>query len=171
MVRHTRHHDGQGGRRLGGLLRREAHGARPEFSTEFQARLIRRIEPLSRPEAAAEVRPAPAAARTSGVAAWRQSWPLAAAVLMVAAVGLGVVSREGPPPGPPSEPAAAEVASRQPPNDEELPGIEALPTFDDLEEGLRAGVRTLAASLVDVPDWASLANFDATSLLGGPEGP
>jgi AcrR family transcriptional regulator len=176
MVRHARHDDDRGGRRLGRLLRREAHGERPAFSAEFQARLMRRLEPLAGREVAAEIRPALAAARAGGEAAWRPSWPLAAAVaLVVVATGLGLVRREGSPRGPasalPAAVAVSQLPDEVPPGDEELPGIEVLPTFDEIEQGLRDGVRTLAASLVDVPDWASLADFDAASLLGGPEGP
>lgn len=175
-MRHARHDDDRGGRRLGRLLRREAHGERPEFSAEFQARLVRRIGPLAGREVAAEIKPAPVA---SNAASGRRSWPLAAAaVLGLVAAGLGLVRREGPPGGPASAPrarSAAVTASEMPdevtPGDEEMLGIEQLPTFDELEEGLRAGVRTLAASLVDVPDWASLAEFDAASLLGGSDGP
>jgi hypothetical protein len=176
MVRHARHDDNRGGRRLGRLLRREALGERPDFSAEFQARLLLRIEPLAGREVAPEIKPVAPAARAGNAASWRRSWPLAtAAAVVVVAAGLSLVRREVPPSGPASAPLAA-VAMNQlpvevPPGDDELPGIEQLPTLDELEEGLRAGVRTLAASLVDVPDWASLADFDAASLLGGPEGP
>lgn len=174
MVRHARHDDNRGGHRLGPLLRREALGERPEFSAEFQARLLRRIEPLAGRAVALEIKPVAAVARAGSGASWRRSWPLvAAAAVVVVAAGLSLVRREGPRSGPAKAPLAAVVVSQLPdevpPGDEELPGIEQLPTFDELEEGLRAGVRTLAASLVDVPDWASLADFDAASLLGGPE--
>jgi hypothetical protein len=50
-------------------------------------------------------------------------------------------------------------------------GIESLPMYDDIDEGVRAGVWMLASSLVEVPDWASVADFDAPAIPPDSPGP
>jgi hypothetical protein len=44
-----------------------------------------------------------------------------------------------------------------------LVSVETMPLYDDIDAELRAGAWTLAASLVELPDWANVADFDAAS--------
>jgi hypothetical protein len=159
-------------------LRREARGERPAFSPEFQARLERRLE-------ASPKRPAPPAPPTQPVrrAGWRLFAPLAAGLVGVAAIaalamvlpGIQPGLLGGLRPGAGEGAAAALVAElgQAPAGGEggELPPIVLLPLYDEIEAGLRDGVRTLAESFVELPDWATLAEFDAAALLGAAIGP
>jgi hypothetical protein len=47
---------------------------------------------------------------------------------------------------------------------EELLAIDRLPTPGDIEEALRETMATLAVSLLDVPEWTTLADFDAGTI-------
>jgi len=162
-------------------LRREARGERPAFSPEFQARLVTRLEAC--PRRPAPMAPPAAPAQPVRRAGWRPFAPLAAGLVGVAAITVLAVVLPGIQPGPLGgvRPGAGEGASA-PPLDEqtlapaggepdELPAIALLPLYDEIEAGLRDGVRTLAQSLVELPDWASLAEFDAAALLGAAIGP
>ena len=44
--------------------------------------------------------------------------------------------------------------------------IEQLPMFDEIEEGVVDGVKSLATTLLDVSDWTILADFDPSQILG-----
>ena len=177
MATRMRQNDGEQKPGLAARLRREARGERPKFSAGFQTRLMRRIE--SPPESLPECLPRSVPALTGGQgagharAASRLSVAAAAAMLLATLLvvswssGFGLQS-------PPAEPAAssavAVVASPQP-DQQSVPGIDSLPMFDEIDEGVRDGVRTLAASLVELPDWASLADFDAAAMLAAAAGP
>ena len=52
-----------------------------------------------------------------------------------------------------------------PPADSPI-GIEQLPMFDEIEEGVVDGVKSLATTLLDVSDWTMLADFDPSQILG-----
>jgi hypothetical protein len=43
--------------------------------------------------------------------------------------------------------------------------------YDDIDAGMRAGVWMLASSLVEMPDWATLADFDADAESRDAPGP
>jgi hypothetical protein len=156
-------------------LRREARGERPAFSPEFQARLERRLEASPR-------RPAPPAGPARP--AWRRPFAaFAAGLAVVAGIAALTVVLPGIEPGPLGgvRPGAGEGAAvalvaelgQASAGGEggELPPIVVLPLYHEIEAGLRDGVRTLAESFVELPDWASLAEFDAAALLGAAIGP
>jgi hypothetical protein len=177
MLFHDEHDDRRGlPRSLGPRLRREAREARPAFSPEFQARLLAGLEAGPR-------RPTPpaglAAAAEPGVSAgWRPLVALAAGLAGVAAIAALAVMLPGVQPaapgageGPAAALPAAQTALPATTEPAELPAIVLLPLYDEIEAGLRDGVRTLAESLVELPDWASLAEFDAAALLGAAIGP
>jgi hypothetical protein len=92
---------------------------------------------------------------------------LATLVLVTLSRGFGLQS----PLAEPAAPSPAAVVASPQPDQQSVPGIESLPLFDEIDEGVRDGVRTLAASLVELPDWASLADFDAVALLAAAAGP
>jgi hypothetical protein len=50
-------------------------------------------------------------------------------------------------------------------------GVESIPLYDDIDAGMRAGVWMLASSLVEMPDWATLADFDADAESRDAPGP
>ena len=57
-----------------------------------------------------------------------------------------------------------------PPTDTPI-GIEQLPMFDEIEEGVVDGVKSLATTLLDVSDWPMLADFDASQILASSPAP
>ena len=151
---------------LAELLRREASGERPMFSAALHGRILRGM-PL-KPAAPAVIRPAEPRA---GRSAWRQaSLASAAAVLAVAVTAINWADFE------PSGGQRLAVATKAtgPADDRDAAsagdaaelGIERVPMFDELEAGVREGVSTLAATLMDVPEWRMLADFDAAGILG-----
>lgn len=162
---------------LADLLRREAAGERPMFSERLHGRILRRL-PV-KPAAAAVIPTAEPRAEGAGRSVWRQL-SLAAAAAALAAVVLAVVwagpdQAGGPPrsvalvamdPAGGSEVAAAGEAAAA----AEL-GIDRVPMFDELDAGVREGVSTLAATLLDVPEWRMLADFDAAGFLGADSAP
>jgi len=172
---HDEHDDRRGlPRSLGPRLRREAREARPAFSPEFQARLVAGLETgLRRPTPPAGLAGATEPEVRGG---WQPLAALAAGLAGVAAVAVLAMVLPGGQPGMPwavEGPAAAMPAARAAPTTTEpaeLPAIMLLPLYDEIEAGLRDGVRTLAESLVELPDWASLAEFDAAGLLGAAVG-
>lgn len=181
MATRMRQNDGGQQPGLAARLRREARGERPEFSAGFQTRLMRRIEslPESLPASLPECLPHSVPALTGGQGASHaraaSRLPVAAAAAMLVATLLVVTWSSGfglqsPPAEPAASSAVAVVASPQP-DQQSVPGIDSLPMFDDIDEGVRDGVRTLAASLVELPDWASLADFDAAAMLAAAAGP
>lgn len=162
---------------LADLLRREATGERPMFSGRLHGRILRRL-PV-KPAAAAVIPTAEPRAEGTGRSAWRQL-SLAAAAAALAAVAIAIVGAGpdqvgGPPrsvalvamdPAGGSEVAAAGEAAAA----AEL-GIDRVPMFDELDAGVREGVSTLAATLLDVPEWRMLADFDAAGFLGADSAP
>ena len=148
------------------LLRWEAAGERPMFSAALHERILRGL-PVKPPAVIPIAEPRPQAGAWS---AWCQvslTVAGAALVLAVVIVGAGPDPADGPPqrfgvvatgPADGSDAAAAGDAA-------EL-GIERVPMFDELEAGVREGVSTLAATLLDVPEWRMLADFDAAGFLG-----
>jgi hypothetical protein len=173
MVTRFRQNDGEEKRGLAARLRREARGERPEFSAGFQTRLMRRIESL--PELVP--RPMPALAGSQGAAHARapSGLPVAGAAAVLLATLLVVTWSSGfglqSPLAEPAAPSPVAVVASPQPDQQSVPGIESLPLFDEIDEGVRDGVRTLAASLVELPDWASLADFDAVAMLAAAAGP
>ena len=177
MATRMRQNDGEQKPGLAARLRREARGERPEFSAGFQTRLMRRIEslPASLPECLPRSVPALTGGQGAGQARAASRLPVAAAAAMLVATLLVVTWSSGfglqsPTAEPVASSAVAVVASPQP-DQQSVPGIDSLPMFDDIDEGVRDGVRTLAASLVELPDWASLADFDAAAMLAAAAGP
>jgi hypothetical protein len=151
-------------------LRREAAGERPMFSVALHERILwgmtvtpPAVTPIAEPRA-----------QGAGRSAWRQvSLAAAAAVLAVMALAINRAGRD--PAGGQPRPVAlvvvdpaggSEVAAGGDAADAAEFGIERVPTFDDLEAGVREGVSTLAATLLDVPEWRMLADFDAAGFLG-----
>jgi hypothetical protein len=143
----------------GAALRREAIAERPPFSEAFHNRLARRLPAVARP------RPAPRRVAAVGVASLLARWavvPLAVSVMVLAVLVL-LVAR----PGSDTQPIqptgvvgeASPVAAM-----EELLAIDRLPTPGDIEEALRETMATLAVSLLDVPEWTTLADFDAGTI-------
>ena len=171
MVTRMRQNDGEKKPGLAARLRREARGERPEFSAGFQTRLMRRVEPL--PESLTESLPRPMPALTGSQRASHaraaSRLPVAVATLLLVAwsSGFRLQSR----PAEPAAPPPVAVAASPQPDQQSVPGIDSLPMFDEIDEGVRDGVRTLAASLVELPDWASLADFDAVAVLAAAAGP
>jgi len=157
---------------LGPRLRREALETRPAFSPEFQARLVAGLEACpSRPTPPAGVA---AAAEPKGRTGWRPLAAIAAGVAVAAAVAVVLPGSQPVTPGAGEGPAAAMLAGQvapDAPQPAEPPAVMVLPLYDEIEAGLRDGVRTLAESFVELPDWASLAEFDAAALLGAAIGP
>jgi hypothetical protein len=152
-------------------LRREASRERPRFSRALHERILERLpgDVVIPGEAhAGEPRPVPARRR-----AWREvGLPVglaALAAVVIAGFATGPDSADEPPRGAvvaSIDPAGGDaVAGGVPPEASEL-GIDTVPTFDDLEAGVREGVSTLAATLLDVPEWRMLADFDAAGFLG-----
>lgn len=149
---------------LAARLRREAAADRPAFSVEFQGRLARRLAAEGkRPRAAREDLAEPVAVRSP------RTWiPLAAAVVaagaltMLVALGTnpaeGVAGRRGDRLAVPRVPAG--VAEADGPV-----GLERLPMFDEIDAGVREGISSLAAALIEPPDWSALAVFDARALV------
>lgn len=177
MATRMRQNDGGQQPGLAARLRREARGERPEFSAGFQTRLMRRIESLPESLPASLPRSVPALTGGQGASHARAAsrLPVAAAAAMLVATLLVVTWSSGfglqSPPAEPAAPSAVAVVASPQPDQQSVPGIDSLPMFDDIDEGVRDGVRTLAASLVELPDWASLADFDAAAMLAAAAGP
>ena len=158
---------------LGDLLRREAAGDRPRFSQALHERILRRLSvgPAAGPVARV-AEPRPLAAR-----GW--VWGLFGSVAGVAALALAFGGARLDPAGG-SLPVAAvvtiDLAGTTVAGDDVSPdpvglGIDSVPSFDQLEAGVREGVSTLAATLLDVPEWRMLADFDAAGFLGADVAP
>lgn len=150
-------------------LRREAAGDRPTFSEALHGRMLGRLS--VKPAAAAVIPIAEPRGARAGQSEWRQV-SLAAAAALVAVITLAINwAGLGPADGPPrrvglvaTDPAGgSEMAAA---GDAAELGIERVPMFDELEAGVREGVSTLAATLLDVPEWRMLADFDAVGFLG-----
>jgi len=171
-------HDGRGRFTAAAALRREAIAERPPFSDRLHEQIVRRL-PAARPPTPA--RPAIAAAVAPARLFTRTVITLAASAALVAVAALLVARpvRDADPTrplGPMNAGGAAVVALDAEASGElvvaaaalpdETPGIDRLPTPGEIEEELREGVTTLAVSLLEVPDWTSLADFDAGSFLG-----
>jgi hypothetical protein len=170
--------DDHGGRRGAvAALRREAIAERPPFSEAFHDRLVRRLSacsslpPVPRPVAPLATQPVPVR---------RAVLPVAAAVVAVVILLVARFDREAPPdrsPVPTGEGGVAPRAVSSLGNGEldqvmtgqerEPVGIDRLPTFDELEESVAEGVTTLMVSVLEVPEWTALADWDAGSILGG----
>ena len=164
--RHRRQPDGFVDR-----LRREADGERPRFSQALHERIVERLP--GDVVVAGEAR----AGEPRLVAARRRAWRAVGLSVGVAVAAVVVIVGFAPTPDPADErPRGAIVASIDPaggdavaggvPPEASEPGIDTVPTFDELEAGVREGVSTLAATLLDVPEWRMLADFDAAGFLG-----
>lgn len=171
-------HDGRGRFTAAAALRREAIAERPLFSERLHDKIVGRL-PAARPPRPA--RPAVAATVAPPRPFNRTVITLAAsaALVAVAVLLMGPPARDADPTrpfGPIHAGGASEFAleAAAPGNGgiaaasvpDETPGIDQLPTPGEIEEELREGVTTLAASLLEVPEWTSLAEFDAGSFLG-----
>ena len=124
-----------GPRGLAAALRAEARAERPTFSASLHGRVVAAVAVESRAAGAGRGRSARVPALI-GV--------LAAAVACV--VGVAWFR-----PAPRAGFTAGVDAT---------PGIERLPTLDEIGEGVVAEVTTLAAAAVGVAEWADLATFD-----------
>lgn len=179
----TMHDDdrGAGGRcGVGATLRREALAERPQFSEEFHERLVQRLPAAARPRTAPPP-VAPPATPPSGIR--RAVLPLAVSATAVAAAVLllALPRREAQPDRLPRPIAgggvqvmtlAPPMAARGEPGEptigleQEPVGIDRLPTFDEIGESVREGVTTLAVSLLEVPEWTAVADFDTGEFFG-----
>ncbi len=164
---------GRGG--VGAALRREAVAERPRFSEEFHERLVQRLPVASAPRTALPAFTLPANPPSP---IRRAALPLAVSATLVAAaiLLLALPGREAQPdrvPGPIAG-GGVELVTLTPPMaargepgeptiglEQEPVGIDRLPTFDEIGESVREGVTTLAVSLLEVPEWTALADFDA----------
>jgi hypothetical protein len=150
--------------RFAAVLGREARRERPAFSSEFHGRLTRRLAARS----AAGRRPAesgtvPRRAAGRGVPL---AGGLAAVLLAVAALRpLGTGERPEPVVDGARSPAAVRPDTPQPEQDPAFV-VERFPLFDEIDEEIRAGVVQVASSLLEVPDWRGLTEFDAAGFLG-----
>jgi hypothetical protein len=172
-----RHVNRRGPDAVADLLRREAAGERPLFSEALHERVVRRLPVMAgepTPIRLVERRP-----QRAGRSAGRQLVLTAAGAALVAAaiaviavrpdraggqlrsVALVAVDQTG----------GNEVAGEGGSADAADLEIERVPMFDDLEAGVREGVSTLAATLLDVPEWRMLADFDAAGFLGADSAP
>ncbi len=145
-------------------LERDALATRPPFSATFHERLMDRIvcEVASGPNTERLRRKASPPASVRILA--RSGGGVAALIVASWAV-VWLAGRLGGGPGTDdvtagSAPVAVAV---QQDDGERLVAIETLPLYDDLDSGLRASVWTLAESLIELPDWANLADFDAAA--------
>lgn len=147
--------DDRGHRRrstAGAMLRHEALADRPLFSEAFHERLVRRL-----PVAAA-----PRRSPTVAAAAWPARLRIVMSLATVAGlVGMVVLLAARPDRAGPLArdlPVTIAVAAEEP------LGIDRLPLFDELQEEVRAGLTTLAVSLLEVPDWGPLAALAGAGL-------
>lgn len=147
------------------MLRSEARLTRPVFSDAFHARLI---EHVAKDRGALP-------SHDRGVAEPRSSWlgrfamPLAAVAAFAAAVAVLVTAR-GPEEAPNGSVSMESAGQPRPDGMPEL-GVDSLPLYDDIDAGMRAGAWMLASSLVEMPDWATLADFDADVESRDAQGP
>lgn len=149
-------------------LRREAAAERPAFSPGLHERFVRRLAVDAGGQRALQPTVAAGPRRRWLVAVM----PLAVACVAAAAVTLLIDAApdrrivrewEGERPS-----TGAAVASDRADMDG-IVGLERLPMFDEIDAGLRDGVVTLAASILEVPDWTMLAELDARALLDSGE--
>lgn len=153
-------------------LRREASRERPRFSQALHERILERLPGdvvITGESHAGEPRP---------VAAWRRVGLPVGVAALAAVVIAGFATR---PDSADERPRGAVVARIDPaggdavagglPAEASELGIDTVPTFDDLEAEVRQGVSTLAATLLDVPEWRMIADFDATGFLGADAAP
>ncbi|MFM8414519.1 MAG: hypothetical protein ACKOCX_07315 [Planctomycetota bacterium] len=149
-------------------LRREAAADRPAFSAEWHERVVRRLVADGKGPRA----PQPKVAEPLAVEP-RRRWivaviPLAAAVVVAATVV--VLMHPGPDlriggAGQGERPASDAAVASVPAEADGPVGLERLPMFDEIDAGVRDGVASLAASLLEVPDWTMLAELDAGAVL------
>ncbi len=138
---------------LAARLRNEARATRPDFSDGFHARLMDRVarNQVSLPS------------RDNGVVKPPSTWrgrltmPIAAAAAFAAVLTV-LFTGSGPEEAPNGSVSFQPVDVRSVDEPPAL-GVESLPMYDDIDAGMRAGVWMLASSLVEMPDWATLANF------------
>lgn len=156
----------------GAMLRHEALADRPPFSEALHERLVRRLPVAATPR------------RSPTVAA--AAWPARLRIVMSLATVAGLVGmallaarpdRAGTP-APPQDLMAAGTKAEAIGNGplardrpvtiavaaEEPLGIDRLPLFDELQEEVRAGLTTLAVSLLEVPDLGPLAALAGAGL-------
>lgn len=168
MGRHVKRHERE---RFADHLRWESVCDRPQFSEALHQRIVHRLPAAVINPPATQV--AAVGADRAARVAWRQvTLAVAAVTLAIAAVIVAWRPDSAAP-----RPGTAAFAIVEPAGEdgfdvghdlEESPvGIETVPMFDDLEAGVREGVSSLAATLLDVPEWRTLADFDAAGFLGG----
>jgi hypothetical protein len=97
------------------------------------------------------------------------AFPAGAAVALAVIVAVFATSRA--PDETPPVSSLFKLAEQQGRGDVPVAGIESFPLYDDIDAGVRAGVWMLASSLVEVPDWARLADFDAPASPSDAPGP
>jgi hypothetical protein len=152
-------------------LEREAHSARPSFSPAFHERLMERIageagrsKPL---ETSSTLTPLRIAVRAPRSLFWfgghLSGFVAVAAVAAVWMLDRGAIGPDRGDRAAESQPRSVAAVSAS--NGTPMTGIETLPLYDDLETGFRDGMWTLTASMVELPEWANLADFDAAAIV------
>lgn len=147
---------------LAARLRQEAAGDLPRFSETLHGRIVRRLPRARTTEPRSDAPRQPAALGSS----WRILGPVAASVLLAAVIAALIDGPSGPATARSSMAPAAERLA-----EDSAPGIERVPMFDEIEAGAREGVTVLAATLMEVPEWRTLVDFDAAGFLGTDAGP
>jgi hypothetical protein len=153
---------------VGDMLRQEAARERPLFSDVLHGRIMQQLSQSPVGPGLIHARE-PQPEGVGQLAWWRFRWApglatLAAAIVAVVAVIGAWTDRRGDLLE--SVVVAQAVAGSAPAADAADPDFDQVPTFDELEAGVREGVSTLAATLLDVPEWRTLADFDAAGFLG-----
>lgn len=175
MGRHMKRHESD---RFATLLWQEAARDQPRFSPALHRRILRRLPVTAgRPAVSPVCDPRP---QGEGRSAWRQLGMATAAATVAVATLAFIAMRPDPAGGPPRAVAliavtpaaeANESVSDGMPSGAATIGIDTVPMFDELEAGVREGVSNLAATLLDVPEWRMLADFDAAGFLGADAAP
>ncbi len=160
---------------LAACLAEEAAWERPAFSSGFQAALMHRVRAEvpagARRRQPRGLRSPPVAASCGG----RRVSQSACGVALVIGSGVALVLAIGFPPGQVRRGGIESVAAGRLLENplplefsgaEETSLIEQLPLFDDIDREVRSGVVMVASSLLDLPAWRDVADFDPGGFLG-----
>lgn len=162
---------------LAACLAEEATCERPVFSPGFHAAVMQRVRAEADRRPPRRLHAPPDAASCGGRPVPQPALRLAALAICG---GVALMLASGFPPGqvwlglPAGDrvesvsaalhrdrPLPLEVAAA-----EETSLIERLPLFDDIDREVRSGVVLVAASLLDLPAWRDVADFDPVGFLG-----
>lgn len=153
----------------------EAARERPAFSPGFHAAVMQRVR-AELPAAARPPQPrgphAPPPRDRGRVSAGAAALAIGSGLALVLAIGFspGQV-RPGFPTGGRVDSVSGGRLSERPLSlevtaAEETSLIERLPLFDDIDREVRSGVVLVASSLLDLPAWRDVADFDPAGFLG-----